>query len=274
MAVLTKKIKKAWFKVFNMASVNRHYRAQPAVFESIGTPDPKKLFVIVLAFNQPELIKLHYAAMRKFLRDEHEYFIMDNSSDESRSREIREFCLDRHIHYVRLPKNPGIDESTNPGFAFNWIYRNLVERLKPARFGFIDSDLFPVEPVSIDPYLDDGEAWGIITERKPTLLRPLRRPVWYLWLGLLFFRRERFAGRAPDFLPGEWGIDAGGKVRVDPREIMKLPDVHDLHREYRWTEVAPGVKVIMYGKFAHFTGASWMPHNLEAQKKWMAGLVR
>jgi glycosyltransferase involved in cell wall biosynthesis len=273
---MIKKIKKAFFKIFLMSSVNERFKKDPAIFESIVSADPKKLFLIVLAFNKPELIKLHHAAIKKFLHDEYEYFVMDNSSKDEPSSQIKAYCLEQGINYVHLPKNPGIDESINPGLAFNWIYHNLIERFKPECFGFIDSDLFPTEPVSISPYLEKGDAWGVIHHRTPKPFGKLRGDVWYLWLGLLFFHRERFAAQEPNFLP-DWGIDAGGRVHVDPAEVKKLPDVYDLHGKpgEPWTvEPVPGVHVHFYGKFVHFIGASWKANGLENQMRWMEDILK
>jgi glycosyltransferase involved in cell wall biosynthesis len=273
---MAKKIKKIFFKIFLMSSVNARFKKEPAVFESIVSADPKKLFVIILAFNKPDLIELHYTAIKKFLRDEYEYFIMDNSSEDEPSAQIKDYCLAQGLNYIRLPKNPGIDESINPGLAFNWIYSNLIVRFKPDRFGFIDSDLFPIEPVSISPYLEEGDAWGVIHHCAPRPFRNFRKEIWYLWLGLLFFRREYLNGQEPNFLPG-WGIDAGGRVHVNPDEVKKLPDVYDLHGKpgEPWTvEPVHGVRVHFYGKFVHFIGGSWQSNGLENQIHWMKNILK
>ena len=276
--MLWKKIRKNLYKIFFMSFTNRRYVRVPAVFESIRSADPRKLFVIVLAFNMPDLVDLHYRVMKKFFRDEYEYFVMDNSSKDGPSKEIKAYCLGHGLNYVRLPHNPGMDESINPGLAFNWIYRNLIDRLKPDRFGFIDTDLFPTEPVSVSPYLAKGDAWGIITERRPTFFKlfPWGASVCYLWLGLLFFHRKRFEEHAPNFLPGSFfrqGIDSGGRVPVDIREIMKLPDVCRLENPFL-LEIAPGVNVHRYGKFVHFSAASFRPHALDAKKRWVENLLK
>jgi len=270
---MKRKIKNTLFKLFLMSSVNERFKRTPPVFESIVSADPQKLFIIVLAFNHPELIQLNAAALGKFIQDKFQYFVMDNSSDNGAAEQIKQYCLARHVNYVRLPKNPGPDPSINSGMAFNWTFHNLINRYKPERFGFIDSDLFPTEPVNIGSYLDQGDAWGVITDRKPTFLKPFRRTVWYLWLGLFFFRREHFAGGELDFLPGEHGIDAGGRVPIDPDVIRKLPDVHRL-QDPELLEIAPNITVHRYGKFVHFVGASYLPNALAEKIRWMENILK
>jgi hypothetical protein len=279
------KIKKYFFKAFLLGAANRRYVATSAVFQSVVSADPAKLFMFVVAFNEPELTVLHWRAMKKFCRDAYEYFVIDNSNRAEASEAIRQFCEGNRINYVRLPENPAPrgDGSLSHGFALNWAYHNLVANLavalRPRIFGIVDSDLFPIKPFAAAPHLEKSDAWGIIMER---------RSVVALWPGFAFFRTERFGGRGgghsgrggaerePNFLPGH-GVDTGGRVKVDGAAVKKLPEVYDLDRDrvdMQEIPVPDGIAPARrYGPFVHLTGASWAAGSADAKLRWVERIL-
>jgi glycosyltransferase involved in cell wall biosynthesis len=264
------KYRKKLYRFFALPSVNRRFVRTPALFESFRSVDPAKLFVIVIAFNNADLVPLQNEALRKFLRDTYEYFVVDNSNDETVAQTIKGYCLAHGVNYARLPQNPGWG-GTSHGLGLNWAYRNIVQKFKPALFGFIDHDVFPGRPVSVAKYLALGDAWGVTRKQRP-LFRPWKRR-WYLWPGLAFFRLEKFKTRAPNFLPA-FRVDTGGRVEVDGRALSKLPDVHDFLGYQPMKEIVPGVRSYRYGDFIHF-GGSWegLPESLALKKRWMEDIL-
>ncbi|MDE2018752.1 MAG: glycosyltransferase [Patescibacteria group bacterium] len=268
-----RKLHKFCFKIFLWPPVNTKFIRTPALFESITSADPRKLFVFVTAFNEPKLISLHWKIFERFSRDAHEYFVIDNSNRPDASENIRRFCLQNHINYVRLPENPGLDGSLSHGFALNWAYHNLILKYQPKIFGIVDSDLFPTKPFEIVPYLHKSTAWGIITERRP--VAELKRRIWYLWAGFAFFRFEKFNNGEPNFLPG-WGVDTGGRILVNGAEVKQLPEVYDLHRDR--VPIADfkdsTFPIYSYGKFVHLTGASWRIGILDAKQQWIEQFLK
>ena len=193
--------------------------------------------------------------------------MFDNSSDEGGSGKIREYCLGNKINYVRLPVNRYRTTlpSASHSFALNWIYRNCILRFKPAVFGIWDCDLYPVRPVTILPYLAGRDTWGIICKQRPTF-RPWESGL-HVWVGLAFFRFEKFARRAPNFMP-HFGVDVGGRVVLDPKIAAALPD-RQYHGDLRLTEIAPRVTVQRNEHYVHFSGSADFPQGLEIKKQWM-----
>ena len=249
-----------------LPTVNDRYVRLPAVFESMVGVDPKKLFVITVAWNDAEMIALHHRALTKYLQDEYAYFVIDNSTDAAMADRTKEYCLQNRISYVRLPKNPGPDGSLHHGLALNWAYRHIILRYRPATFAIIDPDLFPTQDVRLGDYLDRGDAWGILTERRSWLT--LWRLRSYLWIGLACFHLSSFRKRESNFLPG-LGVDTGGRIPLDKAALMRLPDVAN-HITSPTVVIAPGVVVYKYGAFVHFTGAAWdSERSLAMKKKWM-----
>jgi hypothetical protein len=270
MQVFFNKLRKTFFKAFLSSSANRKYIRLPAAFESIVSADPTKLFLFVVAFNDFELIDLQYRALKKYVSDPYEYLVVDNSNREDRSEKIKTYCLANKISYVQLPKNPGMDGSLSNGFALNWIYANLVERFKPRVFGFIDHDLMPIESISMEHYLASGDSWGVISYHRT--FHRLWQPRFSWWAGCAFFRLSFFGSRTPNFLPG-WGMDTGGRVALDPKIVLRLPEICG-HPAKPNLEIAPGIGVCQCGKFIHFVGAGSELEGLPQQKRWMENQLK
>lgn len=266
--------KKYWKKLYRfvvLPSANQRYIRRPALFESIVSADPAKLFVVTVAFNDLELITLHHAALSKYLRDPNEYFLFDNSSDEGQSEKIKAFCLDHKINYVRLPMNRYRTTlpSASYSFALNWIYRNYIQRFKPTVFGIWDCDLFLVRPITILPYLAVNDTWGIIRKQNP-VFRPWESGL-HVWVGLAFFRFLKFKRHAPNFMP-RFGVDIGGRIELDPKVAAAFPDPYYLDT-LPLVEIAPQVQVQRTDRFVHFGASFFHSRALEIKKRWMENIL-
>jgi|GEM_PF-2981554 len=266
-----KRYQRKLYRLLVLPFANRRYIRQPALFESIGPADPAKLFVVTVAFNDPDLIMLHRAALQKYLRDPHEYFVFDNSSNEGKAEELKAWCLDHKVNYVRLPFNRYRTNlpSASHSFALNWIYRNFILRFKPAIFGVWDCDLYPTHPVTIRPYLVERDTWGIIRKQRP-VFHPWQSGL-HVWIGLAFFRLSKFARRAPNFMP-RFGVDVSGRIELDPKVAAAFPDRQYLD-DLLPTEIAPRAEVWRNENFVHFGGSADFPPGLAMKKRWMEGML-
>lgn len=267
-----KRLKKYWEKLFVRPGMDRDFYRAPAASETLYDLDPKKIFIINVVYYDSDMVELHYESIKKFLKDPFEYFVLDNTDEDARSERIKKYCAEQRINYVRLQPHTAWTrwkDGTSHAFGLDWGYHNIIMRYKPEIFGLVDGDLFLTKQISVKGLMGTSDAWGIITDRLP--FWHFWAPVYYVWPGFSFFRTEKFAGRAPNFLP-TWGLDNGGKQLVDGSQIIKLPEVYDLHSA-SWTEVLPGVYTRMYGSFSHFTAASWQPTGLIGQKKWMRSVL-
>lgn len=162
--------------------------------------------IIVIAFNNPDILREQYVHLTKFVKDRFDYIVADNSSDEAKSAEIQTFCKEHALSYVKIPSNPltGIRASGSHGVALNWCYRNLVQKYRPKYFGFIDHDIFPLKDISIIPCIDLG-LYGAVRTRKD--------PYWYMWPGFCFFEYEKVVHTPLNFFPHHAGKD--GSIFLD-----------------------------------------------------------
>lgn len=195
-------IKKGSNIVYKILLLHRYKKAryEKVTFKESG------LLLIVVAFNNIDLIKIQYERLKKFLNEPFDYIVIDNSSDKNISKSLNLFCNEKNISYILLPKNPltGIRASGSHAIALNWCYKNIIEKYKPKFFGFLDHDLFPIKETSIKKNLGTGFG-GIVRRRKNNL--------WYLWPGFSFFNYEKIKKFNVNFFPYHAGKD--GSIFLD-----------------------------------------------------------
>lgn len=167
------------------------------------------LLIIVIAFNNKEIIEKQYTHLKKYVNEHFEYVVADNSSDEKISSELSAWCANKHISYVKIPNNPltGIRASGSHGIALNWCYRNIIQKYTPVHFGFLDHDIFPIADTAIVKNLGTG-FYGAIRNRADIY--------WYLWPGFCFFTYSNLKKYRVNFFPYHTGkrgatfLDTGG----------------------------------------------------------------
>ncbi len=157
------------------------------------------LLLTTIAFNNLDILKIQYQQLKKNLKDEFVYMIADNSNILSVSEEIKNYCINEKIPYVKLPPNPYTNPSKSHGIALNWVYENVVKKYNPKYFGFLDHDIFPYKETSIISQINEN-LFGLIQERENK---------WYLWAGFCFYDFKNLKNVPLNFLPSK-GLDTGG----------------------------------------------------------------
>ncbi len=162
--------------------------------------------VIVVTFNNIDILRIQHSYLKKFLLDPYDFVVADNSSNSCEAKKIQLFCEKNNISYVRLPWNPltGIRASGSHGIALNWCYSNMVKKIKPKYFGFLDHDIFPIVNTTILNKIKIG-LWGAVRTRK--------EDYWYLWPGFCFFDFKTFKDYRFNFFPFHGGKD--GDIFLD-----------------------------------------------------------
>jgi len=165
--------------------------------------NPHKVDIVTVSFNNEQVITEQIRLLAKYLKDPYYYTVADNSSDQAKQEAIMRLCSKSGAGYIRLPKNPYSKKapSSSHGFALNWAYRNYIKSRRAAFFGFIDHDIYPIQPTSVVESLERTPAFGLVQERKDA---------WYLWPGLCFFARDYVKDKKIDFMPGKYG-DTGSE---------------------------------------------------------------
>ena len=179
--------------------------------------------IITVAFNNAQIIPFNVEYVKKYYQDDHTHIIADNSSDSKCADLIRQYCEENKIAYIRLPKNylNIFSGSYNHATALNWVYKYVIRKRKPAYFGFIDHDLFPIKPISLKKLLDVQHIYG--PKRK-------RGDYWYLSAILYFFDFQHIKDKKMDFLPANYDdehyLDTGGGNWLDIYSSLDEAAIH------------------------------------------------
>jgi hypothetical protein len=157
--------------------------------------------LITITFNKPHLIEWQIKLLRRFMQEEYQLTVVDNSDSLDRRDVIEGICQREAVRCFWVG-GVGTNPSNSHGSAINWGWRYLLKGSQSRYFGFLDHDVFPVAPTTLTPKLDKG-AYGILQHREER---------WYLWPGFCFFDREWLNGvngGKLNFLPVP-GMDTGG----------------------------------------------------------------
>lgn len=129
-----------------------------------------KVLIISHSFNRPDFIELHAKTFKKFLQDDYEHVVFNDASNSSMKKEIKNTCKRLGIKCFRVPQelhavpgrnSPGHRHMDGIQYALNKIgydFNGIV--------ALIDSDMFLLEPFSIEKYLDGYAVAGELQERK------------------------------------------------------------------------------------------------------------
>ena len=147
-----------------------------------------EVLAVVIAYNTPWVIDLTTQITARNLAGT--LAVCDNSSDTRASRAIERLCRDRGILYLPLPYNIEHHPCRSHGIALNWVYYNVIDRIRPRVFSFLDHDLFAIDRLDPARLVADQPLYGLINESVWG---------WNLWAGFCVFDRAAVAGFDPDF---------------------------------------------------------------------------
>jgi hypothetical protein len=181
---------------------------------------------ISIAYNTPWCIDVLTVLWSRFVKDT-TLVVADNSSSDAARLSIQAICADKKVTYFPLPKNPEWSPNRSHGIAMNWIFHNLIQRLNPPYWGFLDHDCFPIRPYCIESKVPLNGVFGL---RRASLRYP---KYWNLWAGFCFYRGSLTAGLPLDFKHRvEFGLDTGGSnwlrlySALDPQSCSFAGETH------------------------------------------------
>jgi len=225
--------------------------------------------LIAVAFNDADFVDWQTALVARNVPGCF-HLIIDNSSDAGIAARIEAIAAARGCGYVKLAPSPWrrpIDGGRAHGSAMTWTWRNLLRQGRPASFGFIDHDLFPLQPT--DPFapLAHHPVAGQVRDKAGG-----KR--WFLWAGFCFFRFDAVESLALDFsLDWNAGLDTGGANWFVLYQRLAADQVFDVGEvlEPIGDDVPLGVaRFERLGDWLHFSNFS-TPYNLpEAERAALA----
>ena len=175
--------------------------------------------IVAIAFNNIKTIEYQIKLLKKNLTDAHTYIVADNSTDLAIRQAIFELCTRHDVMYVSVPKN-SYKRNHSHSSAIHWTYKNVLRKRNSQYFGFIDHDIFPLEPCSIIDRMVNGIYGRVTAAYAPddsAAEVTIDQPYWSLWAGFFFMESKLLSGfnaNQIDFKPKTMAnglrLDTGG----------------------------------------------------------------
>ncbi|HCO68387.1 MAG TPA: hypothetical protein DIT04_11615 [Dysgonomonas sp.] len=166
--------------------------------------------IITVSFNNTHVLKHQIIKLKENLTDKNfNHIIADNSSLAEKREEIKSLCREYNLIYVGIPKPKSrfdMGGSKSHAAALNWIYYHIITKRNPRRFGFLDHDIYPLQPVSIEDKMQNQPIYG---------KKSVRKEYWYLWPGFAFFETIILKNMQVNFSPAKVNntyLDTGGTM--------------------------------------------------------------
>lgn len=149
------------------------------------------IHIVTIAWNIPDLTIIQHALLRKYLQDEFEFTVVDNSTA---CNPLEELCNRDGITYYKVPAelHEGLNwrsiysYNEHHGRALQWAWDTiLLKDTSATTIGFLDHDVIPVAFTTLadkTPYLYGCKRYGCEVDRKSG-------PRWYLWPGFSFYNK-------------------------------------------------------------------------------------
>lgn len=213
--------------------------------------------------NRPDFLEIQKKLFDKFLINDYEFSIVDDSVNEDITFKFKTICDDYNINYYKSPLdlehgNP----STKVGNVIQWAFDEIIKKKHSSDIVlWVDSDMFLIEEFDIQSYMKDCVISG---------LPQVRGNIKYMWNGLMFFNMPKIFDIDPnikfniDFIDGQ-PLDTGGetyhyfkKNNIEMKETDTEYPTHFNDIELQNEEVTKGYNFELHlnGKFLHYRAAS------------------
>lgn len=237
------------------------------------------IHIFTSVVNRPDFVVLQDQLFKKFLGDEYQFHVVDDSIDDNISSQFKEICELRNIEYY---KKPARTVQMNPGQAcadtVQWTYDNIIKTDFQNQYVFFcDSDMFLIDDFNISEFIGDSVVCG---------LPQYRGNVTYMWNGIMFFNMPKIREIDLDidfsdgYVEGQL-TDVGGhtyyyfkKNNIEMKETDVQYPTHYNDIELQNEEVTRGYNFELHldGKFLHYRAATnwhsnWRDSNDPLNKK-------
>jgi hypothetical protein len=251
--------------------------------------------VMVPVYNRPDFVELQYLLIKKYLKEDFEYFLYDNSDRPECTEAFAEISKRLGINYLRIDQGYraqiGADPSRGAGYSLDYaIDHNIENYNRPCLV--LDSDLFLFDYFEVTSKFDEADLWGVgQTESGPNGY------VKYYNNQLLLLNVDKlpnlkgYGPFTPDIVEGRF-CDCGGRLHnyfkeneIRHRGVNVLHSGHitleniqncpDCFIDYFLKEIeicdkyggdwgCRGFSEIFADKFLHFrAGSNWIGHKNE-----------
>jgi hypothetical protein len=222
-----------------------------------------KIQIFTSVVNRPDFLEIQKKLFDKFLEDNYQFSIIDDSIDSDISSKFKSICDSNKINYYKSPSNlEHNNPSTKVGNVIQWAFDDIIKKEYQSNIVlWVDSDMFLIDNFNIEEYMQDCIISG---------LPQIRGHIKYMWNGLMFFNMPKIFSIDPDikfnidFIDG-YSLDTGGetyhyfkKNNIEMKETAAEYPTHFNEIELQNEEVTKGYNFELHlnQKFLHYRAAS------------------
>jgi hypothetical protein len=222
------------------------------------------IHIFTSVVNRPDFVSLQDKLFKRFLKDDYQFHIVDDSIDNSISQQFKLICNENKFSYYKKPERT---VRLNPAQAcadtVQWTYDTIIKQNhKNDIVFFCDSDLFLIDEFNISEYMSDAIIAGLPQKRGN---------ITYMWNGIMFFNMPQILDLDIDFsdgvVEGEM-TDVGGhtyyyfkKNNIEMKKTDEESPIYPTHFneiDLQNEEVTRGYNFELHldGKFLHYRAAT------------------
>lgn len=153
------------------------------------------IHIFTAVVNRPDFVSLQDKLFKKFLKNNYQFHVVDDSIDVKIEEQFRSICELNNIEYYRKPiSNVVMNPAQACAHTVQWTYNNLIckNHLQDIVL-FLDSDMFLIDDFDIEKYMEDTIIAG---------LPQTRGHVTYMWNGIMLFNMPKILDKNIDFSEG------------------------------------------------------------------------
>lgn len=153
------------------------------------------IHIFTAVVNRPDFVSLQDKLFKKFLKNNYQFHVVDDSIDVKIEEQFRSICELNNIEYYRKPiSNVVMNPAQACAHTVQWTYNNLICKNHLLDIVlFLDSDMFLIDDFDIEKYMEDTIIAG---------LPQTRGHVTYMWNGIMLFNMPKILDKNIDFSEG------------------------------------------------------------------------
>jgi hypothetical protein len=228
-----------------------------------------KNIAVIIAFEQPWALNFLLEQAKINLASTH-IIVFDNSMNVQKRMLINDVCKKNDVHYISLPSNPTKHVNRSHGLAMSWAYHNVIKKLEPNIFTFLDHDLIPLTKVNVEEKLEHQPIYGLLNKGN--------NDYWSLWAGFCTFKYSFVKERNLNFLYDfSRGLDTGGRNWESIYKNLSFTDICFANRAFQIL-AAPHTSdyrevEILDQSWVHMSGISYN-NNFESKADFYSGIYK
>jgi hypothetical protein len=217
------------------------------------------IHIFTSVVNRPDFVELQQKLFKKFLKNEYQFHIIDDSIIESIESEFQSVCFENGLkYYKKPPRAVAMNPAQSCADTVQWTYDNIIRKNHSKDIVlFLDSDMFLIDEFDVSEYMEDAIIAG---------LPQVRGHVTYMWNGIMFFNMSKIEDQDIDFSDGDVEghmTDVGGmtywyfkKTGIQMKETDVQYPTHYNGIDLQKDAGGYDMELHLDGKFLHYRAAT------------------